>query len=69
MDLMLNNLERLICHKNQPTNQPTHPPTNQPIDILSNVTMTEPCYTVFSLVYALLSMYISRNFKVHPGDI
>ena len=23
MDLALNNLQRLICHKNQPTNQPT----------------------------------------------
>ena len=22
MDLALNNLQRLICHKNQPTNQP-----------------------------------------------
>ena len=24
MDLALNNLQRLICHKNQPTNQPTN---------------------------------------------
>ena len=29
MDLALNSLQRLICHKYQPTNQPT----NQPIDI------------------------------------
>ena len=24
MDLALNNIQRLICHKTQPTNQPTH---------------------------------------------
>ena len=24
MDLVLNNLQRLICHKNQPINQPTN---------------------------------------------
>ena len=24
MDLALNNLQRLICHKTQPTNQPSH---------------------------------------------
>ena len=24
MDLALNNLQRLICHKTQPTNQPTN---------------------------------------------
>ena len=29
MDLALNNLQKLICHKNQPTNQPTEP--TQPI--------------------------------------
>ena len=26
MDLALNNLHRLICHKTQPTNQPTNQP-------------------------------------------
>ena len=26
MDLALNNLQRLICHKIQPTNQPTNQP-------------------------------------------
>ena len=29
MDLALNNLQRLICHKNQPTNQPTVPSHSQ----------------------------------------
>ena len=28
MDLALNNLQRLICHKTQPTNQPTNQSTN-----------------------------------------
>ena len=28
MDLALNNLQRLIYHKTQPTNQPTKQPTN-----------------------------------------
>ena len=27
MDLALNNLQRLICRKTQPTNQPTNQPT------------------------------------------
>ena len=31
MDLALNNLQRLICHKTQPTNQPTNQP-NQILD-------------------------------------
>ena len=29
MDLVLNNLQRLICHKTQTTNQPTKVPQNK----------------------------------------
>ena len=29
MDLVLNNQQRLICHKTQPTNQQTNQPTNK----------------------------------------
>ena len=32
MDLALNNLKRLICHKN-PTNQSTHPNSQNPIHL------------------------------------
>ena len=32
MDLALNNLQRLICHKTQQTNQPTNQPTNQRLE-------------------------------------
>ena len=30
MDLALNNQQRLICHKNTPTNERTNQPTNEP---------------------------------------
>ena len=32
-DLALNNLQRLICQKAQPTNQPTNQQVNQPINL------------------------------------
>ena len=38
MDLALNNLQRLICHKIQPTNQPTNQPTYESqLDIFSMI--------------------------------
>ena len=35
MDLALNNLQRLICHKTQPSSRPTKQPTNQPAEIFN----------------------------------
>ena len=37
MDLALNNLQRLICHKTQETNQPINQPTNQLLCLLQAV--------------------------------
>ena len=61
MDLALNNLQRLIYHKN-PNNQPTNQPINQPhacvqqlyayIDI-NLLTVTGPATSLISLAFAL----------------
>ena len=47
MDLALNNLQRLICHKTQPTNQPTIQPTNQPNTQPTNQPPTQPTNSSF----------------------
>ena len=36
MDLALNNLQRLICHKTQIPNQPTNQPTYKIIEVSSD---------------------------------
>ena len=40
-DLVLNNLQRLICHKTQPTDRPTDRPSNQHLEKESNLHLSE----------------------------
>ena len=61
MDLALNNLQRLLCHKTQPTNQPTT------IDIISFFI----CMSVSVCFYpsVSLSLFISQFFLLSlPGS-
>ena len=52
MDLALNNLQRLICHKSQPTNQPTNQPLHHgifPISIRLEYLRLYNCVQIISI--------------------
>ena len=51
MDLALNNFQRLICHKTQPTNQPTNQPTKK-----MNILVLFICLTVYKLLMGYLML-------------
>ena len=66
MDLALNNLQRLICHKTQTTDQPTggvitvRVQSIDQIDMIENYEIYRLCFWVTFLIY--LNLWKSDNF-------
>ena len=60
MDLALNNLQRLICHKTQPTNQPTNH------QVLFDVIQINLCLFLYDR-FVLFNM--SKVKMAHAGEI
>ena len=59
MNLALNNLQRLICHKTQPTNQPTKSPTKVDMPLRSKETQLK-------LGHAPLNQWFPTFFYLWP---
>ena len=55
MDLTLNNLKKLICHKIQPTNQPTNQPTYLSLYLSINLSS---CLNWFLSIYLCSYLFI-----------
>ena len=58
MDLALNNLQRLICHKTQTTNQPT-------IQVKVNNCLKKKCKTRHDWVVKVIHWKLCKKFKFH----
>ena len=64
MDLVLDNLQRLKCHKNQPTNQPT----NGKYKII--LTFAKLMVALFGSIYACEKLFSKMKYtKSHLGHL
>ena len=65
MDLALNNLQRLICHKTQPTNQLT----NQPRHLSGNLKKSKfTCTEIKTKIFISLTSFIKIVVCYHGNN-